>query len=406
MNTNENDAMKRPNKKFGLFLIVAAILVIAVLAGLIPRLLERAALTETTRKLAVPAVAVVSPEPGSATAVLMLPAQIEPWIETPIYARVSGYLKSWKVDIGARVKEGEVLAVIEKKDLDAQVAQAEANLKAAEAGVDISRASLWPVVNADGGYDVLDNRYPTRDSNTFAGLKMSVPLFNGEDKYRKRQSRDLKDAAKASLEYGKVQLSYATITAPFSGTITSRTADAGQLITANATQLFQLSQTGKLRVYVNVPQDEAFGVKPGDTAELLISGLSGRSFKATVVATADRISDASRTLLTQLEVDNSSGEIVAGSFGQVKLSATRSKAELILPENTVLFGADGPHVAVVLPDGKVVAQSVKLGRNFGMAFEVLAGVTAHDRVVSNPSEWLMGMEVNAVAVDKRKQDQP
>jgi membrane fusion protein, multidrug efflux system len=395
MKINENDAMNpsgtsqekiktvRLKTRLGLYVTVAAILIIAVLAGLVPRLREGAALTDATRKLADQTVAVVSPKPASATPPLLLPAQVQPWIEAPIYARVNGYLKRWMVDIGTRVKEGELLAVIETPELDQESNQARHQLTQAEAALSIAKITAARYAQAVKTASVSEQENAEKQAN-LAINKANVA------------------AARANVRRLEYTRSFARVTAPFDGTITARTVDVGQLITANTTQLFRLSQTRKLRVYVNVPQDEAFGVKPGNSAELVISGLPGRPFKATVVATADQISDASRTLLTQLEVDNSSGQIIAGSFGQVKLSAARTKAVLILPENTVLFGAEGPHVEVVLPEGRVAARNVKLGRCLGVGFEILSGVTPHDRVVSNPSEWLVGMKVNIAADEGMK----
>jgi RND family efflux transporter MFP subunit len=399
MNTNESGTMNptktpenkikpdRPKRRIGFYVMVSVILIIAVLAGLFPRLRGRVTLTEATRRLAIPAVAVVSPKPESATADLMLPAQVQPWIEAPIYAQVSGYLQTWMADIGAHVQKGQLLAVIETPELDQQLDQARHQLTQAEAALSIAR------ITAARYAEAVKTASVSEQDNAQKQADLAMSAANAA-------------SARANVRRLEYTRSFARVTAPFDGTVTARTVDVGQLINANSTQLFRLSQTGKIRVYVNVPQDEAFGVKPGNTAELLISGLPGRPFKATVTATADRISDASRTLLTQLEVDNSFGQIIAGSFGQVKLTVARSKAALILPENTVLFGGEGPHVEVVLANGKVEARKVKLGRNLGNGFEILGGVTPHDRVVANPSEWLVGMNVNVEAAGAMKREQP
>lgn len=369
------------------YLIVIAILVLAVLAGLIPRLLERAALAKAQRKLAVPTVAVVSPKPGKAGGGLMLPAQIEPWMEAPIYARVSGYLKSWKTDIGAHVKAGQLLAVIDTPELDQELDQARHQLTQAEASMAIAK------ITAVRYADLVKSASVSEQDNAEKQADLAMSEANVA-------------AANANVRRLEYTQSFARVTAPFKGTVTARTVDVGQLITANATQLFRVSQTNKLRVYVNVPQDEAMGVKPGMTGQLLVSGLPAHPFKAKVVATADQISDASRTLLTQLEVDNTSGQILAGSFGQVKLDAAMSNPLLTLPENTVLFGAEGSHVEVVLPDGEVAARNVTLGRNLGGAFEVLGGLTPHDRVVANPYDWLIGVKVNVMVPKGKAQELP
>ena len=372
-------------KKYLQVAIPSGIIVIAVLIGLIPRLRERAAAAEMTRKLAIPAVAVVLPKPGSTTTGLMLPAQVEPWIEAPIYAQVSGYLKNRTVDIGAHVKKGQLLAVIETPELDQQLDQARHQLAQAEAALSIAK------ITAARYADLVKSASVSEQDNAEKQADLAMNEANVA-------------AVRANVRRLEYTQSFARVTAPFTGTVTARAVDVGQLITANATQLFRLSQTNKLRVYVNVPQDQAFGVTHGIAAELLISGLPNHPFKATVVTTADQISDASRTLLTQLEVDNSSGQILAGSFGQVKLAAARSEAPLTLPENTVMFGDQGSRVEVVLPDGKVAVRDIKLGRNLGATYEILGGVTPQDRVVSNPSDWLVGVRV--VAPKEMKQEQP
>lgn len=373
------DGTKPPvlKNKFTVISIGTGIIIVAVLVGLIPRLRERGALAAETQKPAIPSVRVVSPNPGNATAGLMLPAEVQPWMEAPLYARVNGYLKSWKTDIGAHVKAGQLLAVIETPELDQELDQARHQLALAEAALSMAKIT----------------------AERYAGLVKTASVSQ-QDNAQKQADLAMSEANVAAVRANVRRLessqSFARVTAPFAGTITSRTVDVGQLITANATQLFQLSQTNKLRVYVNVPQDEAFGVKPGVTGELTISGFTGHPFKASVVATANQISKASRTLLTQLEVDNSSGQIMAGSFGQVKLNTAGSNIPMTLPENTVLFGANGPRVEVVLPDGKVAVRTVKIGRNLGGMFEIIEGVTPNDRVVANPSESLTNGAVVSV----------
>ena len=399
MNTNEihamelsktlDNKMKPAQSKWRLrhYLIVIAILVLAVLAGLIPRLLEKAALAKAQRKLAVQTVAVVSPKPGKAGGGLMLPAQIDPWMEAPIYARVSGYLKSWQVDIGAHVKAGQLLGVIETPELDQELDQARHQLTQAEAALSIAK------ITAARYADLVKSASVSEQDNAEKQADLAMSEANVA-------------AAGANVKRLEYTQSFSRVIAPFTGTVTARSVDVGQLITANATQLFRVSQTNKLRVYVNVPQDEALGVKPGIVGELFVPGLAAHPFKAIVAATADQISDASRTLLTQLEVDNASGQILAGSFGQVKLNAARSDAPLTIPENAVLFGGQGVHVEVVLPDGKVEARNVTLGRNLGGMFEVTAGLTAHDRVVANPYDWLVGAKVKVMVQKVEKQEQP
>jgi len=380
--------MKNPHlkTKYTNIVTILGMLIVAVLIGLIPRLRERAALAVETRRLSIPTVAVVSPKPGNASTGLMLPAQVEPWMEAPIYARVNGYLKSWKTDIGAHVKAGQLLAVIETPELDQELDQARHQLTQSEAALSIAK------ITAARYAELVKTASVSEQDNEEKQAYLAMSEANVA-------------AARANVRRLEYTQSFARVIAPFAGIITARTVDVGQLITANVTQLFRLSQTNRLRVYVNVPQDEAFGITHGIVAELQITGLPNHPFKATVVTTANQISDASRTLLTELEVDNASGQILAGSFGQVRLSTPRKETFLTLPENTVMFGAQGPHVEVVLPDGKVASRNVKLGRNLGGSFQIISGVTPQDRVVSNPSNWLLGIKVKVVVPKGMEQEQ-
>jgi membrane fusion protein (multidrug efflux system) len=198
-------------------------------------------------------------------------------------------------------------------------------------------------------------------------------------------------AARANVRRLEDLQSFARVTAPFDGTITARGTDVGQLVTAGSgTELFRLAQTGTLRVYVRVPQAAALSVAPGQRAELTIPELPGQVFPAKVVRTAGAISADSRTLLTELQVDNSRGEILAGTYVQVRLTDARVPPTLTLPANTLLFRSEGTQVGVVGPDNKVQLRHVTLGRDFGPTLEILGGVGPTDRVILNPADSLVG----------------
>jgi len=349
-------------------LVIGAITVFVV-AGLIPRLQQRAALEVETRELAVPKVSVVLPTPGKAGVELVLPAEIQPWVEAPIHARATGYLKQWLVDIGATVKAGQLLAVIETPELDQELDQARHQLTQSEAALSLAKTT----------------------AARYAELIKSASVSE-QDNAEKQSDLALKtatvSAARANARRLEYLQSFSRVTAPFAGTITARECDTGELIAASGKELFRLSQTNKLRIYVRVPQTNALNIAPAQTAELLIPELPGSQFSAKVMRTAGKISDDSRTLLTELEVNNSNGKILAGSFGQIKFVSTKSGSTLTLPSNSVMFGAEGPHVALVSPGGKIELRNVKLGRNFGQTIEILDGVGMHERVVSNPFESL------------------
>ncbi len=357
--------------------IVAAVLVIgAALAGLIPRWHQRAVLMAETHELAVPTVAVVSPAPSKPAAGLTLPAEIKPLLEAPIYARASGYLKRWLVDIGARVKAGELLAEIDTPELNQELAAARAQLAQAEAALALAKttAARWAEL-------------------------LKTASVSEQEAAEKQADLELKTAnvQAAQANVGRLQelQAFQKVTAPFDGTITARNTDVGQLITSGgARELFRLAQTGTLRVYVRVPQTMTTAVAPGQSAELTIPEMPGRSFPAKIVRTSGAMTADSRTLLVELEVDNSRGEILAGSYAQVRLLEANAKPPLTVPANSLLFRAEGPQVGVVGENGVVDLRNVTLGRDFGQSVEVLEGVAATDRVILNPSDSLAsGMTV-------------
>jgi RND family efflux transporter MFP subunit len=360
-------------------ILALLLVVVGAIAGLVPRWLHRAALRTETQELAVRTVSVVSPTPGQAAAGLLLPAEAKALVEAPIYARTTGYLKRYLVDIGAKVKEGDLLAEIDTPELNQELAQTRAQLNQAEAALTLARttAARW------------------------AELLKSASVSE-QEAAEKQADLELKvatvEAARANVRRLEELQSFQRVTAPFAGTITARGTDVGQLITANSgKELFRLAQTGTLRVFVRVPQGTAQSVAVGQTAELMIPEMPGHTFAAKVVRTTGAISADSRTLLTELEVDNARGEILSGSYVQVRLPETKPQAVQTLPSNTVLFSAEGPRIGLVGPDGTVTLRPVTLGRDFGPTVEILKGVVPSDRVVLNPPDSLVGGTVVRVA---------
>ena len=353
-------------------IVAAVLIVIGAAIGVIPRLLHRNALRVETRALALQTVSVVSPTPGKNAAGLTLPAEAKALVEAPIYARTSGYLKRYLVDIGAQVKAGDLLAEIDTPELNQELAQSRAQLGQADAALVLARTT----------------------SARWAELLKSSSVSE-QEAAEKRADLELKsatvEAARASVRRLEDLQAFERVTAPFAGTITARGTDVGQLVAAsNGKELFRLAQTGTLRVYVRVPQAAAQGVVPGQMAELTIPELPGRVFPAKVVRTSGAMSADSRTLLAELEVDNSRGEILSGTYVQVRLAEGKQDPALTLPANTLLFRAEGPQVGVVAPDGKVELRSVTLGRDFGPTVEIVGGVGPTDRVILNPADSLVG----------------
>jgi len=351
--------------------VVTAVVILALLMiGLVPRWRDRAVLAHEASELALPTVAVVSPAPAKAPPELLLPAEVQPWIDTPVYARATGYVKRWLVDLGAHVKAGQLLAEIETPELDQELERTRHELAEAEAVLGLAKITAERYTDLVKTASV--NEQETAEKQADFTLKRAVA-----------------EAARANLRRLEELRGFARVTAPFDGTVTARDVDVGDLITAgSAKQMFRLAQTDRLRVYVRVPQTGAIAVAPGQHAELLVPERPNHVFPATVARTAGAISPDSRTLLVELEVDNSRGEILAGSFAQVRLVKAKGTPPLTLPGNALLFRAEGPQVGVVGPDDTVELRSVKLGRDFGTAVEILSGIGAGDRVVLNPFDGL------------------
>ena len=353
-------------------IVAAVLIVIGAAAGLVPRALHRTALIAETRELAMQTVSVVSPTPGKSAAGLVLPAEAKPLVEAPIYARTSGYLKRYLVDIGSQVKAGDLLAEIDTPELNQQLAQARAELTQAEAALALAR--------------ITDARW--------AEL-LKTASVSEQEAAEKKADLELKaatvEASRANVRRLEDLQSFERVTAPFAGAITVRGTDVGQLVASGSgAELFRLAQTGTLRVFVRVPQAAAQGVAPGLMAEVTVPELPGRVFPAKVVRTSGAMSADSRTLLVELEVDNSRGEILAGTYVQVRLTATTANPALTLPANTLLFRSEGPQVGVVGAGDKVELRSVTLGRDFGPTLEILEGIGATDRVILNPADSLVG----------------
>jgi RND family efflux transporter MFP subunit len=361
--------------------IVALLLIVAgALAGLLPRWHHQLALRQETLELATPTVAVISPAPGKAPPTLVLPAEVRPYLDSPIYARASGYIKRWLVDIGAQVKEGDLLAEIDTPELNQELAQARAQLVQANAALELARTTAARWIELLKTTSVSEQE--TAEKNADLELKKADVA-----------------AAEANVRRFEDLQAFESVRAPFAGTITVRNIDVGQLITAGSTtELFRLAQTGTLRVYVRVPDTAARSVVPGQMAQLSVAELPNRVFPAKVVRTSGAVSSDSRTLLTELSVDNSHGEILAGTYAQVTFTEARPEAPLTIPSNALLFRAEGTQVGVVNLDGKVELRTVSLGRDFGPSVEVLRGLGPADRVILNPADSLVsGITVHVAA---------
>jgi len=318
------------------------------------------------------AVIVIAPTQGEAKQELVLPSSIQAYYDAPIYARVSGYLRQWHVDIGAHVKAGELLAEIETPELDQQLRQAEADLATAVAREKLAETTA--------------KRWESMLASTSVS-KQEADEKSGD--YEAKQAAVV--AARANVERLQALTSFKRIVAPFAGVITARKTDIGALINAGSgsgPELFRIADTHKLRVYVDVPQTYASRIEVGLRADLRLPEQPGRGYPATVVSTSNAIDPASRTLLVQLETDNAQGKLIAGSYADVHFDLPAAPGVLQLPVTALLFRQHGLKVATVGPDDRALLKNIQLGRDYGTRVEVVAGLNPDDRVIDSPPDWL------------------
>jgi RND family efflux transporter MFP subunit len=355
--------------------IAWAVLVVAVVLaawGIFDRLAARESLAKRSADAAISTVLVVSPTSAGKAASLELPANVQAYTDAPIYARTNGYLKRRLVDIGAHVKQGQLLAEIDAPEVDQQIHQAEADLATAEANDALaqSTAQRWKEM------------LPT---DSVAKQDVDEKMGDAAAKHAALAS------ARANLARVRQLGSFERILAPFDGTITARSTDIGALVTAGSgpsagEELFHIASIDKLRVYVSVPQPYAPFIKNGGRAELRVSEMPGQVFQAKILNTSEAIDERTRTLLTQLEVDNAKSAIRPGSYGEVRFQLPVDQEALRVPVNALLFRSDGMKVASVDANSRLVIKSITVGRDMGREVEVLAGVGIHDRLVLNPPD--------------------
>ena len=355
--------------------VVAVVLAgFVVVAGIMSRSHQTAQTTRWTDAQSIPAVSVVQPTAGIAANALVLPGNLQAFYNAPIYSRVSGYVKAWYFDIGAHVKAGQLLALIDTPETDQQIIQARADLATAQANLQLAAttAKRWARLLTQ---DAVSQQESEEKSGDFLAKRAQVK------------------AAQANLDRYLTLKSFSRITAPFDGVITARRIDIGTLVNAGAaananSELFDVAKIDRLRLYVSVPQVDSAEIKPGVTATLTVPELPGRNFQGVLVTTANAISGNSGTLLAELMVANSNGVLKPGSYAQVKFDIPRTSAPttLVLPSSAILFRDRGMEVAVVGPHDHVHLQHVVVGRELGTTDEITAGLSTSDRVVNNPPD--------------------
>jgi RND family efflux transporter MFP subunit len=383
-----------PNSKHGLLLLIVAIIIVivVVIAGVVPRMRAKAALRKETDKSAVPTVDVIQPKQGAPHQEIVLPGNIQAFTDAPIYARTNGYLKKWYVDIGARVKAGQLLAEIDTPEVDQQLQSARADLNTAQANSNLAQ--------------ITSKRYEDL-KNTDSVSKQDVDNANGDFAAKKATENSSAFNVKR-LEDTKA---FQNIYAPFDGVITARNTDVGQLIDQGSSstqkELFHIAAIKTLRVYINVPQQYSIAAKPGLTADLTLGEYPGRRFQGTLVRTANSIDVASRTLLVEVDVNNSTGELLPGAYAEVHLKLPSDIPSFILPVSALIFRAQGLQVATVDSNNKTKLVSISLGRDFGSQVEVLSGLNPDDKVIVNPSDSVIdGEQVNPQLPKDAAQNSP
>src|SRR6266849_2843065 len=379
---NHVGAGKRSRKAW-LVLALAVIAVAALLfSGIWSRVKAGTTLRAETAQAALPAVSVVSPKQTAPADEIILPGNVQPFITSPIYARTNGYLKKWHFDIGAHVKQGQLLAVIETPEVDQQLQQARSNLLTAQANLELAAITKTRYQgllksNAVSQQDV-DNAVGTYNAN-----------------------KAIVEADQAAVEQYTALVSFEKVHAPFDGVVTARNTDVGDLINSGSsggvkTDLFHIAQPGKLRVYVNVPEEYSRGVKVGMTADLSLAEFPGRRFRGKLVRTADAITVTTRTLLVEIDVDNPTGTLLTGSYAEVHLAVQTQASTFLLPVHPLIFRSEGLQVGVVR-DGKAVLSAVTPGHDFGNQIEIVSGLKPDDQVIINPPDSIItGQQVQIV----------
>jgi RND family efflux transporter MFP subunit len=383
----ETETRPQKSRIFVLFLFLVVALVVVGAFTLLERRAQYQALAKETETLAIPTVSVFHLTPENGQEDLVLPGTMQAYVESPIYARTSGYVKKWYHDIGTRVAQGEPLADIDTPEVDQQLSQARADLATAQANASLSKITATryqELIKTDGvSKQEVDNAV-----GDLAAKEATV------------------NSAQANVRRLEELEGFKHVIAPFSGVVTRRQTDIGQLINAGnggATQeLFTLAQTDPLRVYVNVPEAYAPSIHAGLPAYLELTQYAGKKFEGKVVRTAQSIDLSTRTLLTEVDVPNHTGELLPGGYAQVHLGVQVGGERFRVPVNALLFRSEGLRAVVVDADHKIRLHPLTVGRDYGTALEVLQGVTSADWIVLNPADSLdNGQQVNVKEIPQK-----
>jgi RND family efflux transporter MFP subunit len=375
----QKQASGSKGKRLLWFLVIPALLACSAFVTAYARRASNASLTATTKTFALQNVNVIHAEFGSPVTDLTVPGTAQAFSESPIYARINGYVRAWNADIGTQVRKGQLLAVIEAPEVDQELNHARAMLAQAQANLQLA----------------------TVTSARYRDLIQSNSVSQQEvDNNNQNLNSQTANVQAASAEVGRLEQmqGFEKIYAPFDGVITARKTDVGDLINAGnsglGAELFRISNIATMRVYVNVPEVYSEAIAPGERASMEVASLSNRQFTGVVARTSHAIGMNSRTLLTEVDVSNPTGELFPGAYAQVHFHLSLKVVPLVLPGNTILFQAQGPEVGVVSSQNHVELRKVTLGRDFGNRVEILSGVSRPDAVIANPPDYLVdGMSV-------------
>jgi RND family efflux transporter MFP subunit len=353
-----------------IFLVFAGVLI----SGILERIHTNASLRTETADLAVPTVSVVAPKRAAPSQEIVLPGNVQPFITSPVFARTNGYLEHWYFDIGAHVKNGQLLAVISSPEVDQQLQQAQSNLLTAQANLELAsitktRYEGLKKTNAVSQQDV-DNAVGTYNAN-----------------------KAIVEADQAAVRQYSALVSFEKVYAPFDGVITARNTDIGDLINSGSnavvkTDLFHIAQPGVLRVYVNVPEEFSQQTTPGLTAELQLAEFPGRTFTGKLIRTAEAINYTTRTLLVEVDVNNPSGQLLSGAYAEVHFKVPGQASTYIVPVDTLLFRKEGLNVAIV-ENGKAKLVPVTPGHDFGTSIEIVSGLQGNESVIESPPDSIV-----------------
>lgn len=350
--------------------------------GALPRLRARKTVRNETTELAVPSVSVIHPERAAPEQEIVLPGNVVAYGDTPLFARTNGFVKQWYVDIGARVKRGQLLAMIATPEVDQQLQQARGTLATGQANLRLAEetAQRFTELRATGAVSQQDV------DNAMGALRANQATVRAEE---------------ANVRQLEQLQSFEQVRAPFDGIITVRNIDIGDLINAGAsatpgTELFHIVQSDRLRVYVNVPEPSSQSTRPGLVAELTFGILPARQFTGTLVRTANAIEPSTRTLRIEIMVDNPTGILFAGAYAQVRFKVPIGRDIFIIPVAALLFRREGLHVATV-SNGQIVMKAVTAGHDFGDRIEIVHGLTVDDAVVLNPPDSITAGEKVRIA---------